>query len=238
MPRAQRFHLAQKLAMVALGAATLAISTGQLPALAYGPPPPPPTPGGYTAVVTSQPIGPDGGVIGPVGVGACSVALTVARGTFNSQVQITITAPTVQDIGDGGQPGYRAVCGVGVLIQVDGQPYTGGFGHPLTLDISGVSIRHNARVVVWNGEKFVPVNPIAAGPTLRVRFSGSGEDFAVLVPGGGGPSGSSQTQVATASRGNRMAGSVILTSLFIATPGLSPAGIGVLAPQWLAAISH
>ncbi len=155
MPRAKRFHLAQKLAIVALGAAALAIGTGQLPALAYGGPPPPPAPGGYTAVVTSQTIGPDGGVIGPVRVDVCSVALTVPRGTFKSQVQITITAPTVQDIGDGGQPGYRAVCGVGVLIQVDGQPYTGGFGHELILDISGINITHNARVVVWNGTEFV-----------------------------------------------------------------------------------
>ena len=202
MPRAKRFHLAQKLAIVALGAAALAIGTGQLPALAYGGPPPPPAPGGYTVLVTSQTIGPDGGVIGPVRVDVCSVALTVPRGTFKSQVQITITAPTVQDIGDGGQPGYRAVCGVGVLIQVDGQPYTGGFGHELILDISGINITHNARVVVWNGTEFVHVAATIAGPTVRVRFSGSNEDFAVLVPGGGSQSGSSRTEVATASRGN------------------------------------
>ena len=237
MPRALRFHLTHKLAVVALGAATLAIGTGQLPALAYGGPPPPPAPGGYTAVVTSQTIGPGGGVIGPVGVGICSVALTVPSGTFESPVQITITAPTVADIGDGGQPGYRAVCGVGVLIQVNGQLYTGGFGHSLTLDISGITIRHNARVVVWNGKKFVPVSATIAGPTLRLSVRRSNGDFAVLVPGGGTGPGSAQAAAVTA-RGKRMAGSVVLTSLFIASPGMSPAGIGVLAPEWLAEISQ
>ena len=239
MPRAKRFHLAQKLAIVALGAAALAIGTGQLPALAYGGPPPPPAPGGYTAVVTSQTIGPDGGVIGPVRVGACSVALTVPRGTFKSQVQITITAPTVQDIGDGGQPGYRAVCGVGVLIQVDGTALHRGVrprAHP-----GHLGDQHHGTMPgssCGTAQKFVPVAATIAGPTVRVSFSGSNEDFAVLVPGGGSQSGSSRTEVATASRGNRMAGGEVLTSLFIAPPGLSPAGIGVLAPEWLAEISQ
>src|ERR1700743_3050248 len=64
--------LAKKLAIVALGAATLAIAyAGQLPALAYGPPPPPPVaPGGYQAVVTSTTVGPAGASI-VVNIGAC-----------------------------------------------------------------------------------------------------------------------------------------------------------------------
>ena len=168
MPRAKRFHLAQKLAIVALGAATLAIGTGQLPALAYGGPPPPPAPGGYTAVVTSQTIGPHGGVIGPVRVGKCSVALTVRPGTFKSNVQITLTAPTVQGIGDGGQPGYTAVCGVGVLIQINGKLYTGGFGHSLTLDISGFSIGHVPGSSCGTARSSCP-----STPPLRVPRSGS-----------------------------------------------------------------
>ena len=238
MPRAKRFHLAQKLAVVALGAATLAIGTGQLPALAYGGPPPPPAPGGYTAVVTSQTVGPGGGVIGPVRVGPCSTALTVQPGTFKTQVQITLTAPTVQGIGDGGQPGYRAVCGVGVLIQINGKLYTGGFGRSLSLDISGFSIGHGARVAVWNGKEFVPVHAIVAGPTVRISFTGSNENFAVLMPAGGGRSGSPRMGVTAVKHGTHMAGGVILTSLFLAPAGPSPAGIGVLAPEWLAGISH
>src|ERR1700728_251092 len=87
MPRAQRFHLAQTLATVALGAATLAIAyAGQLPALAYGPPPPP-APGGFQSVVTSTTIGPGGGVVGPIEVDGCKVSVTVPAGTFSTPVQ-------------------------------------------------------------------------------------------------------------------------------------------------------
>src|ERR1700727_3409554 len=100
MPREKRSNLAQKLAIVALGAATLAIAyAGQLPALAYGPPPPPPVaPGGYQAVVTSTTVGPAGASI-VINIGACRATLTVPPGTFSTQVQRTITAPNVREIG-------------------------------------------------------------------------------------------------------------------------------------------
>ena len=72
MRRANLFNLAQKLATVALGAATLTIAyAGQFPALAYGPPPPPPVaPGGYQAVVTSTTVGPAGATSSSISVRA------------------------------------------------------------------------------------------------------------------------------------------------------------------------
>lgn len=245
MPGAKRHHLAQKLATVALGAATLAIANaGQLPAgAAYGPPPPPPNaPGGYTAVVTSVTIGPDGRVIGPVEIDGCRVALTVPRGTFTTRVQITITAPTVQGVGDGGHPGYRPVCGVGVLVQVNGKPYTGNFAHPLILDISGPGIRSRDRVGEWNGTEFRFISSAEAGDTVRISFVGS-EDFAVFAPTGarfaGQQTGSMrQGQVTAVFRGSRAAEEAVLTSVFLAPAGGSPAGIGVLSPEWLAASSR
>ncbi len=156
MPRAMRSNLALKLATVALGAATLAIAAGQLPAqAAYGPPPPPPNaPGGFRAVVTSVTIGPGGGVIGPVRIDGLLVALTIPPGTFTTPVQITLTAPRGLGIGSRGHPGYRPVGGVGVLVQVNGVPYTGNFAHRLTLDISGFSIGPRDRVGEWNGTIF------------------------------------------------------------------------------------
>ena len=100
MPREKRSNLAQKLAIVALGAATLAIAyAGQLPALAYGPPPPPPVaPGGYQSVVTSTTVGPNGATIA-INIGPCKASLTVPPGTFTTPVQLTITAPSVAGIG-------------------------------------------------------------------------------------------------------------------------------------------
>ena len=174
MPRAKRFNLAQKLATVALGAATLAIAyAGQLPALAYGPPPPPPVaPGGYQAVVTSTTVGPAGATSSSISV-PCRATLTVPPGTFSTQVQLTITAPNVRDIGDAGHPGYRAICGIGIGITVNGKIYTGTFGHQLTLTISGFAIKHGDRVVLWNGTSFVffPATVAARGAVQlhRVR---------------------------------------------------------------------
>ena len=239
MPGAKRYHLAQKLATVALGAATLAIANaGQLPAqAAYGPPPPPPNaPGGYTAVVTSVTVGPDGRVIGPVEIDGCKVALTVPRGTFTTPVQITVTAPTVQGVGDGGHPGYLPVCGVGVLVQVKGKPYTGNFAHPLIPDISGPGITSGDRVGEWNGTEFKFISSPEAGDT-------GSEDFALFAPTGarfaGQQTGSTrQGQVTAVFRGSRAAEEAVLTSVFLAPVGGSSAGIGVLSPEWLAASSR
>jgi hypothetical protein len=240
MPRAQRFHLAQTLATVALGAATLAIAySGQLPALAYGPPPPPPAPGGFQSVVASTTIGPAGGLVGPFEVDGCKVSVRVPAGTFTTDVQITITAPSVSGIGDGGHPGYRAVCGVGVGIAVNGQAYTGTYGHSLVLTISGFLVRPGDRVAVFNGKTFVFVGATVRGFSAQVSFRGSGEDFAVLAPGGGGGAGRSAGRGVTAAvRTSHGAQEEGLSSLFLRPAAQSPAGIGVLAPEWLTVISH
>jgi hypothetical protein len=234
MPRVQRFHLAQTLATVALGAATLAIAyAGQLPALAYGPPPPPPAPGGFQSVVASTTIGPNGGLVGPVEVDGCKVSVSVPAGTFKTDVQVTITAPSVSGIGDGGHPGYHAVCGVGVSITVNGKAYAGTYGHSLVLTISGF-VRPGDRIAEFNGKTFVFVGAAVRGFSARISFEGSGEDFAVLAPGGGGGGvvGSPRRGVTAAVRTSHGAREEVLTSLFLRPAGSSPAGIGVLAPEW------
>jgi hypothetical protein len=242
MPRANRSNLAQKLAVVALGAATLAITgAAQLPAHAdYGPTIPlQPVPGGYTSVVASTTIGSAGGTIGPVAVDGCSAFLRVRPGTFTTPVQVTITAPSASGVGDAGHPGDRAVCGVGVLVQVNGTVYTGNFGHSLTLTITGSSIKAGDRVAVWNGQAFVFASATVAGDTARVRAVGSSDAFAVLAPGGGrseSPPGGA-TVAARSSQGTRAA-EAVLTRLFLAPASLSLAGIGVLAPEWLDIISR
>lgn len=236
MPGATRFHLAQKLATVALGAATLAvINPGMLPAqAAYVPPPTTtPAPGGYKAVVTSVTVGPAGARIGPVEVDGLLVTLTIPPGTFTTPVQITLTAPNELGVGT---PGYRAVGGVGVLIEVNGKPYTGTFNHSLTLDISGAAITSRDHLAAWNGKSFQTVGAIVSGHTVQVSFKASEADFVVLAPGGGGRPGAARTRFAAAAHGGREG--FVLTSLFLAPAGGSPAGIGVLAPEWLAAQSR
>ncbi len=239
MPGAKRLHLAQKLATVALGAAALAVvNPGVLPAqAAYVPPPTShPAPGGYKAVVTSQTVGPAGQVI-RVTIDGLLVTLTIPKGTFSTPVQVTLFAPNVLGVGNS-DPGYRAVGGVGVLIEVNGKPYTGSFGHSLTLDISGGGITSRDHLAAWNGKAFVPVNAVVSGHTVHVTFRASEADFVVLAPGGGGGGrpGATRSRFAAATHGSREG--FVLTSLFLAPAGGSPAGIGVLAPEWMAAHSR
>ena len=195
---------------------------------------------GIPSVITSVTVGPAGAEIGPVEIDGCKVSLTVPPGTFKTQVQISLTAPSVTGVGNGGHPGYRAVCGAGVLVTVNGKPYTGAFGHALTLNISGFEIRPGDRVAVWNGKNFVFVGATVAGYAVQVRITGSTEDVAVLAPGGGGGGGgqSARGGVVAAFRSSHGSRGMVLTSLFFTPAGLSPAGIGVLAPEWLTAISR
>lgn len=241
MPRANRSNLAQKLATVALGAVTLAMTAGQFPAQAqasYGPAiPVPPAPGGYTSVVASTTMGSARGTIGPVAVDGCRAFLTVPAGTFTTPVQITITAPSASGVGNAGHPGDRAVCGVGVLIQVNGAFYTGKVGHSLTLSLTGFGIKAGDRVAVWNGQAFVFISATVAGDTARIRAVGPDDAFAVLAPGGG-RSESSRGRATLTARSSQGTQEAVLTRLFLAPASLSPAGIGVLAPEWLAIISR
>lgn len=239
MPRIKRYKLAYRLATVAVGGATLAIVTGQLPAqAAYGPPPPPPPPGGYHNVVTSQTCGPAGCVI-VARIDGLLVSVTVPAGDLPRGAQVTLLAPSVQGIGQAGHSGYRAIGGVGILVQINGKTYTGTFAKPFTVELSGREIRPGDRVAVWNGTTFTFIASTETGHTEEFSYgSGAEQDFAVLAPAGGighrnrpGPGRTTRF-----SRPGQMS-DVVLESLFLAA-GQYRAGLGVLSPEWLAARSH
>src|ERR1022692_735892 len=171
--------------MVGLGGAALALASSGLALAAPGygpPPPPPPVPGGYFRVVTSVTIDPSGGMIGSVRVDGVLVTLRVPRGAFPIPVQITLTAPDVGDIGNAGFRHERAFSGVGVLIQVDGQTYSGHFRKPLHLTLKSRRINARDLFVVWNGSRFVRVpRDTVHGHTDFIVFGSEHEqDFAVL----------------------------------------------------------
>ena len=242
MPRVMGFRLTRKLAAVTTGGVMLAIANlGQLPAQAeYSPPlPASPSPGGYVSVVTSRTFGPSGGVIGMVAVGGFRVRLEVPRGAFPVPVQVTITAPDVLAIGSGGHPGYRALGGVGVLLQADGTTYVKRFARPLVLTVSGRAIRVGSRVAVWQGTRFAfqASRESRAREVIAVR-RGTEQDFAILAPVRARlarrASRPSQGPATTAIR----PGEAVLTSVFLSPAGQSTGGIGVLAPEWLDAGSH
>lgn len=186
-PLVRLLTMLRYLAIVTLGAAamTTVAAGGALAADSYGPPPPPPSvPGGFFVVVTSQTIGPAGGTIGPVRVGALHMTLTVPTGAFPVPVQITVTAPTVSKIGSAGFAGYRAVLGVGIQVQEHGSTYPGTFLKPLTLRNSSSLITSSSIIVVWNGTAFVIDRGAKTRPGLGTVSFDSDPDFAVLRPTG------------------------------------------------------
>lgn len=242
MPRIKRYKLAYRLATVALGGATLAVAMGQLPAQAYGPPPPPPPPGGYHNVVTSQTCGPAGCVI-IARIDGMLVSVTVPAGDFARPVRITLLAPNARGIGTGLHPCFRAVGGVGIVVQINGKTYTGKFAKPFTVQMSGRPIGPNNRVAVWNGKSFVFIPATVSRGSVSFRYNrGSEQDFAVLAPAGpgrcppaGGPLGRGPGRTTRFSHQGQVSDMVLESTFF--TVGPSPAGIGVLSP-WLLALSH
>lgn len=240
MPRIKRSKLAYRLATVALGGATLAIATGQLPAqAAYGPPPPPPPPGGYHNVVTSQTCGPGGCVI-TARIDGLLVSVTVPAGDFPNSAQITLLAPSVHGIGRAGHLDYRAIGGVGILVQVNGTTYTGTFAKPFTVELSGRQIRPGDRAAVWNGTTFVFISSTETGDTEEFTYdSGAEQDFAVLAPLRGGRGGQRGAPARTTGFSRRgQLSHLVLESMFLAPSDQYRAGSGVLSPEWLAARSH
>jgi hypothetical protein len=76
------------------------------------------------------------------------------------------------------------------------------------------------------------------GIGVHFSFTGSGEDFAVLAPHRGGQFVIPPGAVSAAAISSHGTPDAVLTSLFLTPVGLSPAGIGVLAPEWLTIISR
>ena len=97
-------------------------------------------------------------------------------------VQITLTAPDVSEIGDAGFRHERAFSGVGVIVQLDGQTYSGQFLRPLGLTLESRRINASDLFVVWNGTRFVRVfRTTVHGHTAFVAVeSGNEQDFAEL----------------------------------------------------------
>jgi len=211
------------LVLLAGSALFLGGAGGARAATAYGPPPPPvpPVPGGFVAVVTSVTIGPHGGTIRPVRVGVLLVSLRVPSGAVPIPVQITLTAPDVEGIGDAGFPGFDTLGGVGVQVQQNGAPYPGVYLKPFVLDLAAASISRHSLVVNWNGTRFV-TDPTArlASQSAQVTFDTAPEDFAVLDPEG------PIKGATTAATGKPLWGEGILAGalLLLGTGGLAAAG--------------
>jgi hypothetical protein len=136
-------------------------------------------------------------------------------------------------IGNAGFPGYRAVSGVGILVQVSGSAYQGTFPRPLALRLAGPSIRRSSIVAVWDGSRFVRApHAVVRRRLAKVRVDRN-SDLAILTPVSSLRRPGATRRASVAARARRSGGE-ILAALFFGPAGSPLPGLGVLAPAWLA----
>jgi hypothetical protein len=202
LPVRRRARAHQLTSVAAAAAVSLAVlMAGPATALAsYGPPAPDtaPVPGAFSEVVTSVTAGPAGMFIRHLGLDGLTASLRIRPGTFSRTVQITITEPFVRDglsttaylgqhrtcgnaagIGNAGFPGYCAISGTGILVQINGVDYTGPYLKPMVLRVAWKR-KLSTLTVVWNGQHFVKAPQTRQYRHFaRIKVS-ENSDFAVL----------------------------------------------------------
>jgi hypothetical protein len=234
-----QYNLVRKLACAAAGGIAVLVANSGVALAAYGPPSPPatPVPGGFYCVVTSQTVGRDSKAIDLQRLGGITASIRVRRATFPGQVQATITEPYGHrgscqggpGIGSGGFRGYRAVGGLGILVQRRGSADGRKFARPLVLRMTSPSIRRSSLVVVWNGRRFEKAAAVIGRRSVTVRVGGSA-DIAVLSR----VRAAARPGAATAARSGA-AGQDFLAAALLTSAGAPAPGLGVLIPARLAA---
>jgi hypothetical protein len=149
----------------------------------YGPPPPPPQGlPGFTTVVTTVTVCPDGGVIGPATIDGASVQLVIPDGAFSSCVQVTIFEGDLAVIKGAVFAGFVADTAIGAAVTQNGAKVTGTFLKPLTLIVDSPAITAASIAATWNGVSLLPyANAVATAGEMRIAILAD-PDFAVLTP--------------------------------------------------------
>jgi hypothetical protein len=149
----------------------------------YGPPPPPPQGlPGFTTVVTSVTVCPEGGVVGPATIDGASVELVVPDGAFSGCVQVTMFEGDLTVIKDAVFAGFAADTAIGVTVSLNGAKVTGTFPKPLTLIADSPTITTASIAATWNGVSLLPyANAVATAGEIRIAILAD-PDFAVLTP--------------------------------------------------------
>jgi hypothetical protein len=149
----------------------------------YGPPPPPPpSQPGFTTVVTSVTVCPNGGIVGPAVVDGASVELDVQPGTFSTCVQVTIFDGDLAVIKGAVFTGFTAVTAIGVEVSLNGADIPGTFTHPLDLIVRDPGITGSSIAATWNGVSLLPYpDVVTTAGEMRIFFD-TDPDFTVLTP--------------------------------------------------------
>jgi len=231
MPNKGRNIATRPLLSAVAGGLALAAANSGIALAAYGPTAGPlaasdPGPGGYYCVVTSQTVGLRAGEIGPLQLSGGRASLSFHRRTFGGHDQITLTEPFGRhgecqggrSIRNAGFRDFRAVSGLGILVQHDGTAYHGQFGSPLRLRLDSRMIRAGSLLVAWNGRRFTRVpGAVVRRGSVRADVT-AGADLAILSPS------SRPTATATAA-----ANAGFLATAGLASAGAPEPGLGFLA---------
>lgn len=179
---------------------TLALATGTAMAAGtgyYTPPPRTVVPGGFTAVVTSQIIGPAGGTKNISLGNGVQLEIDIPAGTFTQNVVFTIFTPNLISIGNGGVNNYHAVAGLRFIVTEGSSLYSGNFNHSIIFSLISTNITTSSKVVIWNGSSFVIYNNATVSNGKAIISVDSDPDFAVLSPNVVSPVIPSSTTVTT-----------------------------------------
>jgi hypothetical protein len=233
MPNKGRNIIRRPLLGAVAGGLALAAANSGIALAAYGPTAPvaaaDPGPDGYYCVVTSQTVGLGAGEIGPLQMSGGRASLSFHRRTFGGHDQITLTEPFGRhgacqggrSIGNAGFRDFRAVAGLGILVQHDGAAYRGRFGTPVRLRLDSRMIRSGSLLVAWNGRRFARVpGAVVRRGSVRADVT-AGADLAILSP--------SRRPAAAATATATAASAGFLATARLASAGAPEPGLGFLA---------
>ncbi|MHB8318856.1 MAG: hypothetical protein ACYDEP_06465 [Acidimicrobiales bacterium] len=150
----------------------------------YGPPPPPiPVPGTFGTVMCTQTVSATGGTVTCTVQGA-TITVTVPSNSFTSPIQIVITAGNCPQIGNAGVPNYNCFLAFGVIVEQNGQKYTGTINPPANVTVALSSINTTDKVVGLNtsNSTYGPISGVSIS-NGNLSFSISSDPYiAVLAP--------------------------------------------------------
>ncbi len=171
--------------VAALSATSLVAATAAV--AAYGPEATPGTylpPGGFTLVIASRTIGPNGGVLNAKH-GPTRLHLRIPAHTMSQRVQFTFTRPRLSGLKNAIPKGMRLHAGFALLAnRTDGTPTRGWFSRRrVSIVISNRTLNKKTRVLAWNKarNRFVRV-PAASRRGRVVVTTRRSAEFLVISP--------------------------------------------------------
>lgn len=172
-------------ALIAATAAT-ALAVAAFASADYGPvaPPGPPVPGGFSVVIASRTIGPDGGSLNAT-TGHVALRLAVPAHVLTRRVQFTITRPRLAGLRTAKPKGKRLIVGFALLANdSNGRQIRGSFSRrPVVLTLSSRVLPRTAQVFAWSPgrHRFVRYAAVVRAGRVVISTRHFGE-FLVVSP--------------------------------------------------------